>query len=172
MKKVLSLALVFALILSLGVVAFAGESPKKTTADVVPAPIAEGAPAGAAKAAAGLSIYDADDTVIGTIPEDEITLATIDQAGELDSKNAEAFEAAYEEAQAVTDKTVVSLFWLDAPAKYLELERFGYVRFDFTCDGENVEVTVNGNPMEVVHVDGNEYYAKLTEFGAVCITCD
>ena len=163
MKKVLSLALVFALVLSLSVVAFAAPSPAKTVDAVAP---------GAAKAAAGLSICDADDNVIGTIPENEITLATIDQAGNLDSKSAEAFEAAYEEAQAVTDKTVVALFWLDAPAKYLELDGFGYVRYDFTCDGENVEVTVNGNPMEVVHVDGNEYYAKLTEFGTVCITCD
>ena len=35
-----------------------------------------------------------------------------------------------------------------------------------------LDFTVNGNPMEVVHVDGVDYYAKLTEFGAVAIMCD
>ena len=27
-------------------------------------------------------------------------------------------------------------------------------------------------PMEVVHVDGEDYYAKLTEFGPVMVVCD
>ena len=31
---------------------------------------------------------------------------------------------------------------------------------------------MNGKPMEVVHVDGEDYFAKLTEFGPVMVVCD
>ena len=49
---------------------------------------------------------------------------------------------------------------------------FGYGKFKFNCAGDNVECTVNGKPMEVVHVDGDDYFAKLTEFGPVMVVCD
>ena len=77
----------------------------------------------------------------------------------------------YEDAQAVEGKVVKYFYWVDVPEDY-KTEDFAWAKYEFKCAGENVEVTVNGNPMEVVHVDGVDYYAKLTEFGAVAIMCD
>ncbi len=62
-------------------------------------------------------------------------------------------------------------FWLDVKGGY-EIPAGDYIRYDFTCQGENVQLQVNGKDMEVVHVDGADYYAKLTELGAVSILCD
>ena len=91
--------------------------------------------------------------------------------GGLYDEDKDAFLAAYEDAKNVEGKVVKYFYWLGMP-KELEGVDFEWFRYDFKCAGENVEVTVNGHPMEVVHVDGVDYYAKITEFGAIAILCD
>ncbi len=46
------------------------------------------------------------------------------------------------------------------------------MRYPFTCAGKNVTFTVNGKEMEVCPISENSWYAKLTEFGTILITCD
>ena len=173
MKKVFALILAFALVMSMGVLAFAEEkvvSPDNggsaATVDLgwgmfpIPAP-----------AKKGLELYKADDKLLAVVPEEEVVQLPVGQAAELNAEDEEAFLAAYEAAKAVEGKVVKYFYWVDVPESY-KTEDFAWAKYEFKCAGENVEVTVNGHPMEVVHVDGVDYYAKLTELGAVAIMCD
>ena len=172
MKKVFALVLAFALVMSLGVTAFAGSSGGgASSASTVDLGWGNFTVAKPAPAKNGMELYGADDKVIATVPEDLIAIVPVAQAAELNAEDEEAFLAAYEDAQAVEGKVVKYFYWIDVPEDY-KTEDFAWAKYEFKCAGENVEVTVNGNPMEVVHVDGVDYYAKLTEFGAVAIMCD
>lgn len=181
MKKVFALVLAFALVMSMGVLAFA-EKDVPSAEEPVPVPSEGGAAAPdlgwgefttrvAPPAKKGLELYDAEDKLLVVVPDEEVTLLPVDEAAELDAEAEEAFLAAYEDAKAVEGKVVKYFYWIDIPESY-KTEDFAWAKYEFKCAGENVEVTVNGNPMEVVHVDGVDYYAKLTEFGAIAIMCD
>ena len=176
MKKIAVFILMLALVLSCGVMAFAADNGSP-----VPTPppsggnnagaYAGGAPAGTPKANFGLEVYDKDDKQIDVVPKGQVVLAQVGQAGRLDKADKEAFLAAYKDAKAIKDKVVKYFFWLDTE-DYTEPADFAYFKYDFTCKGENVQCQVNGKDMEVVNVDGNDYFAKLTELGAVAILCD
>ena len=173
MKKVFALVLAFALVMSMGVLAFAEKdvtSPQgggsASTVDLDWGPFTVPAPA-----KKGMELYNSEDKLIAVVEEEEIIQLPVGQAAELGAEDEEAFLAAYEDAKAVEGKVVKYFYWIDIPEKY-KTEDFAWAKYEFKCAGENVEVTVNGNPMEVVHVDGVDYYAKLTEFGAVAIMCD
>ena len=168
MKKVFAFVLAFALVMSLGVVAFANSSPVAATGD------GEGdwfftTPKAPAKG--GMELYNAEDKLYAIVPEEDITQVPVADADKLSDEDKEAFLTAYEAAKAIEGKVVKYFYWLDIPESY-KTEEFAWAKYEFKCTGENVEVTVNGNPMEVVHVEGVDYYAKLTEFGAVAILCD
>ena len=48
-----------------------------------------------------------------------------------------------------------------------------YAKYVFSCPGNNVEASVNGNPVEVVSINGRtSYIAKVTERGCITITVD
>ena len=173
MKKVFALVLAFALVMSMGVLAFAEKdvtSPQgggsASTVDLGWGPFTVPAPA-----KKGMELYNSEDKLIAVVEEEEIIQLPVGQAAELGAEDEEAFLAAYEDAKAVEGKVVKYFYWIDIPEKY-KTEDFAWAKYEFKCAGENVEVTVNGNPMEVVHVDGVDYYAKLTEFGAIAIMCD
>lgn len=173
MKKVLALVLVIGVILSLGVTAFAAGSPIAgggggAVPDIGWGEVTKRTPPAAEK---GMELYNAEEKVIATVPEDDITQLAVGEAAKLSDEDEAAFLAAYEDAQAVEGKVVKYFYWVDVPEQY-KTDDFVWAKYEFKCSGENVEVTVNGNPMEVVHVDGVDYYAKLTEFGAVAILCD
>ena len=172
MKKVFALVLAFALVMSLGVTAFAGSSgggaSSASTVDLGWGDFTVAKPAPATK---GMELYNGEDKLIAVVEEEDIIQVPVGQAAELGAEDEEAFLAAYEDAKAVEGKVVKYFYWIDIPEKY-KTEDFTWAKYEFKCAGENVEVTVNGNPMEVVHVDGVDYYAKLTEFGAVAIMCD
>ena len=166
MKKILAFALMLALVLSCGAVAFAAGSPTPhhksnngggTTS--LPAANFE------------LDLYDGTDNKIEEIAQNKIVYAPVGYAGFLLKADREAFLNAYEDVKAIKDKVVKYFFWLDVKGDY-EIPAGDYIRYDFTCQGENVQLQVNGKDMEVVHVDGADYYAKLTELGAVSILCD
>lgn len=168
MKKVFALVLAFALVLSMGVVAFAAPSP--TSGSVSDQGWGEFTTR-VAPVKKGMELYDAEDKLLTVVPEEDVIQLPIDEAAKLNAEDEAAFLAAYEEAQAVEGKLVKYFYWVDIPEKY-KTDDFVWAKYEFKCAGENVEVTVNGHPMEVVHVDGVDYYAKLTEFGAVAIMCD
>jgi len=178
MKKVFALVLAFALVLSLGVSAFAdvkSSSSPTTGGDAAVKDEGWGEFTTAVPAAPvkmGMEVHDGEheDKLLAVVPNEELTMLPVDEAAELSAEDEEAFLAAYEEAKAVEGKVVKYFYWIDVPEQYKT--EGAWFRLDFKCAGENVEVTVNGKPMEVVHVDGVDYYAKLTELGAVAIMCD
>ena len=165
MKKVISFALVLVLVLSHSVVAFAAGSPKTT-------PASAGYTTRAVAAAGnGVGLYDKDDKLVATVPAADVLNVPVGQANKLADADKDAFLAAYEDAKAVENKVVKYFFWFDVAEQY-KTPDVAYALYNFTCTGENVQVTVNGNPMEVESLGGISYAAKLTEFGAVAILCD
>lgn len=170
-KKIFSLVLAFALVMSLGVVAFAASPTGSSSASTVDLGWGEFTVAAPKADKATAQVCDKDGNVIAELKASDVVILTVAEADKLDDADKEAFLAAYEDAKAVEGKVVKYFYWIDIPEEF-KTENFGWVRFDFKCAGENVEVTVNGNPMEVVHVEGVDYYAKLTEFGAIAIMCD
>ena len=171
MKKFFALVLACAVVLSLGVTAFAASPTGSSSSSTVDLGWGNFTVAAAPAKAAGVPAYGKDDKEVVEVPADSIVLVPVGEADKLDEADKEAFLAAYEDAKAVEGKVVKYFYWIGMPEE-LEGVDFAWVRYDFKCAGENVEVTVNGNPMEVVHVDGVDYYAKLTEFGAMAIMCD
>ncbi len=174
MKKIVIIALMLALVLSCGAMAFADSS----NGSPVPAPPPSGCgggggaggPATLAHPNFVLDVYDGEDKMVEEISKDRIVYAQVGQANLLPKADKEAFLKAYEAVKAIKDKIVKFFFWLGV--KDYKIPAGDYIRYDFTCQGENVQCQVNGKDMEVVHVDGDDYYAKLTELGAVAILCD
>ncbi len=162
MKQVLCFALAFVLIFSIGMTAFAdGSVTKPASSDTTTASFPS-------IPTYNLEAFNASDVSLGKYSAER---ASVSMAGFLDKADREAFLAAYDEAKSVTDRVVKYFFWLNVK-NFEAPEGFAYFKFPFSCTGENVQVSVNGKSMEVVHVDGNSYYAKLTELGAVAISCD
>ncbi len=160
MKKIVSLLLAVVLVLGLGVTAFAAGSPTG----------GNGQDKGPTKK--GMEIYNSDDELIALVPPEEIKRVSVGNANKLSAEEKEAFLAAYEEAKNVEGKKVKYFYWLDIPEKYKNMEDFAYAKYEFTCTGKNVQVTMNGKEMEVEQTGKNSYFAKLTEFGAIAILCD
>lgn len=147
MKKILAFALVFALVLSLGVMAFADSKVEMPDS---------------------YKLYNAADEVIGEVPLADATKLSIAEAGQLPAEEKAAFEKVYEDVKKIQDWTVCHFFWFDIPASAKSAD-MAYLAYYFTCSGKQVRVTVNEKPVEVVHVVGNQFCAKLPEFGAVAI---
>ena len=168
MKKIIALALALCLVASLSAVAFAAPSvqKKEVSEDVTTAlpAIPEGA---------GIDVcLFADDSVDHVIPEEAVSLVALADADSLEDADKEAFLAAYEDAKNIKDQVVKYFFWLDADGEYKEVPEDQYVAFKFSCKGENIKVLLNGEEVEVVALEGNDYLAKLPGFGAVAILCD
>ena len=118
-----------------------------------------------------LELCDANDNVLKLVPYEMTIEIQVTQGDRLPPNDEQIFMNAYERAKAIEDRIVKYFFWLDIPAVYIP-ENFGYGKFEFNCAGDNVECFVDGKPMEVVHVDKDDYFAKLTEFGPVMVVCD
>lgn len=171
MKKVLAFVLVAALVLSIGVTAFADNSPVVKDYTRVTADGSASAPAPASTDESGLEVCNVKDEVIDIVPDSKVVRLSVGQENLLSDADRSVFMDALTAARAVTDKLVQSIFWLNVK-EYEEPEDFAYYRLRFSCTGENVQVSVNGKDMEVVHINDTNYYAKLTELGAVTISCD
>ena len=157
MKKFVSVLLVIAIFMSLGVSALAGGSP-----------VARNRAGGGE----GLRIYNSDDVLIAVVPEKEVIRLAIGSADKLSEEDKAAFQAAYDEVKDLEGKVVRRFLWLDVPDKYKELEDFAYARYDFGSMGQNVYLTMNGKEMDVTRLGSGRYFAKLTEFGAIAIISD
>ena len=169
MKKAVAIVLAAALVLSIGVTAFADNSPvvrdyTRVTAD-------GSTPAPASTDESGLEVCNVKDEVIDVVPDSKVVRLSVGQEDLLSDADRAVFMDALAAARAVTDKLVQSIFWLNVK-DYEEPADFAYYRLIFSCTGENVQVSVNGKDMEVVHIEDTNYYAKLTELGAVTISCD
>ena len=117
------------------------------------------------------AICDENGNALKLVPYEMVIEIQVTQGDRLPPNDEARFMNAYEKAKAIEDRIVKYFFWLDVPETYLP-ESFAYAKFEFNCAGDNVEVFVDDKPMEVVHVDGEDYYDKLTEFGPVMVVCD
>ena len=155
MKRFVTFALVIVLVFSMSISAFAA------TADGV--------------AAQGgsllLGIYNSSDKKIEVIPAKDIGIYTIYNLSCIPVQDQSSFLKTCEEAGKITDRTVSSLFYLWIPEGYKQIDGFAYVRYPFRCAGKDIVFTVNGKEMEVCEISENSYYAKVTEFGNVLVTC-
>ena len=167
MKKAVVFLLVLVMVFSLSLTAFADAY---TPNDGIWYP-SVGPKKGLDGDTVALEVYNEKDELIDTIPVEKVLKYSIRQAGSLSSKDAGKFMKYYEAARAVTDKYVVYFFWLEV-VDYVYPDDFCYIKYPFSCPGENVTFSVNGKPMEVVHEDGENYFAKMTETGAIMICCD
>lgn len=175
MKKMFALALTLVLVLGLGVTAFGVNSssgpdtpPAGPEEIVIIVPSPSPSPVTPTTMGKGMDVYNAEGDVIYTVPEDDITQLTIGEADKLPKDQKDEFLQAYEDAKTIEDQLVKYFYWLDVPDRY-KTEDAAWYKFEFKCAGEGVLVTINGIPMEVVHVDGVNYYAKLTAFGPLAI---
>ena len=159
MKKCVSFLLVVCVLLSLGVSAMAAGSP-------VPKPPRTGG------RGSGLRIYNSEDKLIAVVPWSKVTQLSVGQADQLSAEEKDAFLAAYEEVKNMEGKIVRRFFWLDVPQSYKDLEDFAYARWDFGTRGQNVQLSMNGKDMEVIRLGHGQYWAKVTEFGALAIISD
>ena len=160
MKRFVVVVLSIILVLSLSVSAFAA------TADGIPTE------EGGGGRRFLLGVYNTSDKKIAVIPTEEIGIWTIKNMNNIPWEDQEPFLKAYEETRGIKDRTVRSVFYLWIPGSYKELKDFAYVRYPFTCSGKNIKFTVNGKEMEIGDISENSYFAKLTEFGTIVITCD
>ena len=119
-----------------------------------------------------LGVYNSSDKKIAVIPSGDIGISTIKNPEKIPWEDRDSFFEAYEETCSIKDRTVRSVFYLWIPESYKELKDFAYVRYPFTCVGKNITFTVNGKEMEVCPISENSWFAKLTEFGTIVITCD
>ena len=165
MKKIFALLLVVSLFLSFGLTAFAAGSPVKQV---------EGPDSSTIRSPgiASMGVFNSAGEKIGSIPNYLISKWSIYYANALGTEDKESFLTAYDGVKSVTDKLVKDFFWLGVSKSYEFPDGFAYCEYPFTCAGENVKLTVNGKEMELTKGEGNNYTAKMTEFGPVTISCD
>ncbi len=120
----------------------------------------------------GLRIYNSEDKLIAVVPWSKVTQLSVGEADQLSAEEKDAFLANYEEVKNMEGKIVRRFFWLDVPQSYKDLEDFAYARWDFGTRGQNVQLSMNGKDMEVIRLGHGQYWAKVTEFGALAIISD
>ena len=172
MKKTVAFLMILALALSLGASAFAG-TLFPDGQGVPPVQIPQGGqPAGDPfSGIPGLLILlMEDDTIYEFVPISQVTNVDYKDAAKfLDPKTKEAFAAFYKEAKTVEGRKLRKAYWFNIPDNYT-LDDEHYAKYLFSCDGSHVEVTVNGDPVEVVSVNGRtSYIAKITARGPIAI---
>ena len=172
MKKTVAFLMVLTLILSLGASAFA-DTLFPDGQGVPPVQIPQGGqPAGDPfSSIPGLLILlMEDDTIYEFVPISQVTNVDYKDAAKfLDPKTKEAFAAFYKEAKTVEGRKLRKAYWFNIPDNYT-LDDEHYAKYLFSCDGSHVEVTVNGDPVEVVSVNGRtSYIAKITARGPIAI---
>ena len=170
MKKVIAFALVFVLLLGINMTAFAAGTTSPSSTDSS-SNYTTATPADGRVSRHGLDVCNNSDDTIDTVPSNRIIRLAVGQAGVLGHDDKNAFMSAFSAVREIKDRLVKYFYWLNTNG-YEKPDDFAYFKLTFKCAGENVKVSVNGKDVEVVHVDGNEYFAKLPELGAIAISCD
>ena len=170
MKKITAVFMILAIVLSFSASAFAD-----TAYGYIPD--GQGIPSVAKPAGdpyAGipglLILYMEDDTIFQFVPINQVmNVEYKDAAKFLSANDKEAFYAAYQEAKDVEGAKLRQAYWFNIPDSYT-LDEDHYAKYLFSCDGRDVTVTVNGEPVEVVSVNNRtSYIAKVTARGVVSI---
>ena len=113
-----------------------------------------------------------NDTAYQFVPLEEVTNVPYEQEDLLTPDKRVAFKEAYDQAKASVPEgsKLRQVYWFEVPEHYtIDDEHYG--KYLFACKGDDVEVTCNGNAMEVVPVTGQTtYFAKITERGVIAIS--
>ena len=113
-----------------------------------------------------------DDSLYQYVHVHEIVNVEYNDIDTLNKEAADALKAAHDEAEKIEGKSLKHSYFFYVPETYT-IDEDHYAKYLFSCPGENVEVSVNGNPVEVVSVNGRtSYIAKVTERGCITITVD
>ena len=182
MKKSVAVLMILAIVLSLGASAFADraqqawESPDYYPDDYYPGdyyPQGQQPQSKPAVSNVGLLIcLMEDDTIHQFVPMPLVTNVEYKDRDKLAKADAEALKEAHDAAKQIEGKSLKQSYYFSVPDFY-DVDEDHYAKYVFSCPGNNVEVSVNGNPVEVVSINGRtSYIAKVTERGCITITVD
>ena len=159
MKKFLAIALVLAMILALGVSAFAAPSPTKGEEPVVPVPPRE------KKEVKNVKITDKDGN---EIPVKLIPYEDLEKAG-LDEETLKAAEEDYKKAAAATGKKCLKWFWLLPEDVDTVVSADEPLNLEFDTNATDVEARLNAVALDLLKNEGSHYIWSLPGFGGVGI---
>ena len=176
MKKSVAVLMILAIVLSLGASAFAERIPDGYYPDFYPDdyyPQGQQPQGKPAVSNVGLLIcLMEDDTIHQFVPMYQVTNVEYKDRDKLAKADAEALKEAHDAAKQLEGKSLKQSYYFSVPANY-DVDEDHYAKYVFSCPGNNVEVCVNGNPVEVVSINGRtSYIAKVTERGCITITVD
>ena len=182
MKKSVAVLMILAIVLSLGASAFADraqqawEYPDYYPDDYYPGdyyPQGQQPQSKPAVSNVGLLIcLMEDDTIHQFVPMPLVTNVEYRDRDKLAKADAEALKEAHDAAKQIEGKSLKQSYFFTVPDFY-DVDEEHYAKYVFSCPGNNVEVCVNGNPVEVVSINGRtSYIAKVTERGCITITVD
>ena len=185
MKKSIAFLMIFAIVLSLSASAFAIYMPADGTTGTLypddPRPPYNPTPNNPqgetpfipAVSNVGLLIcLMEDDTLHQFVPMYQVTNVEYKDRDKLAKADAEALKEAHDTAKQLEGKSLKQSYYFSVPDFY-DVDEDHYAKYVFSCPGNNVEVSVNGNPVEVVSINGRtSYIAKVTERGCITITID
>ena len=113
-----------------------------------------------------------DDTIHQFVPMYLVTNVEYKDRDKLAKADADALKEAHDAAKEIEGKSLKQSYFFSVPDNY-DVDEEHYAKYVFSCPGNNVEVSVNGNPVEVVSINGRtSYIAKVTERGCITITVD
>ena len=113
-----------------------------------------------------------DDTIYQFVPMPLVTNVEYRDKDKLPKAEAEALKEAHDAAKQIEGKSLKQSYYFSVPETYT-VDEDHYAKYVFSCPGNNVEVCVNGHPVEVVSINGRtSYIAKVTERGCITITVD
>ncbi len=164
MKKFLAILLTLALFSSLAVSAYAAGSPVKS-------PVKEEV----IEKGRFVICRMEDDSVVRALEENEVRIVEIRDADDLGEEDREAFLKVYEDLKTVEGKAVKTVFWAEL-SEGVSVADDEYVRYEFECKEDGVEVMQNGISVESKKADGGGVCsAKLSvkdgKIGAVALLC-
>ena len=174
MKKLIALILALAAVFALGTTAFAAtRDPFGTVTENNDDDTPSSAPSNPNASIPGLLIcLMEDDTIYQFVPIDEVTHVNREDAQTLPAGKRDALLDAVAEAKAAKEtdgKKLRDAYWFEVPEKYT-VDDEHYAKIIFACKGTDVEVTVNGQPVEIVSVTGRTtYLAKVINRGVVVV---
>ena len=182
MKKAITVLMVLAIVLSLGASAFAafGSVPAAAQGDYYPDDYGydfdydQGQGQHMVKETdVGLLICNMDDdTIHQFVPMYQVTNVEYKEREKLNKADADALKEAHDAAKQIEGRSLKKSYFFSVPDNY-DVDEDHYAKYVFSCEGKNVEVSVNGNPVEVVSINGRtSYIAKITERGCITITVD
>ena len=176
MKKSVAVLMILAIVLSLGASAFAERIPDGYYPDFYPDdyyPQGQQPQGKPAVSNVGLLIcLMEDDTIHQFVPMPLVTNVEYRDKDKLAKGDAEALKEAHDAAKQIEGKSLKQSYFFSVPDNY-DVDEEHYAKYIFSCPGNNVEVCVNGHPVEVVSINGRtSYIAKVTERGCITITVD